>query len=586
MELKFQNLSGHGAMTYDVPEEDKIVGYQWRMLQDNPVPGLLPLSCIHRDNRVMLSWRITSLQPLSLLFERRCWTVPDMMHLIRQLYRIIFRMEDLLLDEERLLLDNRYLMVDPVTMELHLAYVPLAIKAGCNNPEENPIRQLLQQWVMGDCRLSGDESRGLAELVTLLNDPSFHWSRLESVCREVRLQECQPETGMMPMTNDSVLSMSISDQKTSKSKMHLPVPEGISVNAWSSTLKTVEANGKTETSQKMEAKSKMESDGKLESDRKLVADRNLETVGNMVANGKTESNRNAMPDRKKETLQGRNPYGSRMEMSIRLPWKEGLPPNRQESGAMVKTGIIRIIALQVLVSVIVAGAVFGGVLREKGPDSITAWVGMVLVITALEAFAFYRRPKDKSLDKVGISGPSASLRDYPVSKRQGKAPFSIPSDIKENILSEHSQFTKSAGDLADGQPIGPIEAENIGIAALKTMNHTQLLPEENGRHLQVRCQNGRTARIDLYKTPFLLGRFRDQVDGYLEHPSVGKIHAEIRETEKGLCLVDLNSRNGTHLNGTRIDPYLEMPLSIGDVIKLANEELVFAHDGGHDSASM
>lgn len=543
MELKFQNLSGHGAMTYDVPEEDIIVGYQWRMLQDNPVAGLLPLSCIHRDNRVMLSWRITSLQPLSLLFERRCWSVPDMMHLIRQLYRIIFRMEDLMLDEERLLLDNRYMMVDPVTMELHLAYVPLAIKDGCNNPGENPIRHLLQQWVMGDCRLSGNESRGLTELVTLLNNPTFHWSRLESVCSEVRLQESQPETEMMPVINDSTLSMNISDQKTAKAKVHLLAPEGFSANTGSSTLK-------------------------------------------IVTSGKKDTHRNAMPDRKNETMHEENPYGGRMEMSIRLPWKERLPPNRQESGVRVKTGIIRIIALQVLVSVIVAGAVYGGVLREKGADSITAWFGMILVITALEAFAFYRRPKGKSSDKVNVSGPSATLRDYPISKRKGKNPFSIPSDIKENTLSEHAQIPESAGDLADGQPIELKETANIGIAVLKTMSQTKLLPEVNGRHLQVRCQNGRTVRIDLYKTPFLLGRFRDQVDGYLEHPSVGKIHAEIRETEKGMCLVDLNSRNGTRLNGTRIDPYLEMPLSIGDVIRLANEELVFAHDGELDSVSI
>ena len=576
VELKFQTLSGQGALTLDVPEDSLLIAYQLRMQQENPVPGLLPLSCIHRDNQVMLSWRVTSLQPLSLLFERRCWTVPDMMHLIRQLYRILFRLEDLLLDEGRLLLDNRYMMIDPVSMELHLAYVPLD---GCSFGE-NPVRHLLQRWVMGDCRLADGESSGLMELVKMLNAPDFHWTRLETICSEWRLQE------NLPIPDEPI-------RKQGSTQMM----------GAAQTNKPVKVN---DVIQKREPFMKNDSSSK-----RISVLRNDQTLNNGL-------------DRKVESAMSGNPYGKRLDMSIWLPWKEGLQANLQSAGGGGKTGLIRKLALQVVVLLLLAIACSEGLLRVKGTDGISAWVGMALVVMALEAFAFMRKPKESPDGNDVAHRPSAGLKETSGSRcRQPAQDAAVNlSDVIETTCPSPSALAKTASAKIASAKIASAKTASAKIASAKTASaktasaktasaitasakiasvpamqdigpkaddviatddinkfgQTQLLPAGNGWHLQYLRPNGRAARMDLTGMPFLLGRFRDQVDGCLEHPAVGKIHAEIRETAEGLCIVDLNSRNGTRINGNRLDPYLAVPLSPGDVIRLANEELVFACD--------
>ncbi len=522
MEPCFQTLSGQGAMTLDIPGENKLLPYQWRMLQENPVAGLLQISSIHRDNRAMLSWRVTSLQPLSLLFERRCRTVPDMMHLVRQLYRILSRMEDLLLDSERLLLDNRYMMADPVSMDLQLAYVPLAeCDFGVNS-----VKRLLQQWIMGDCRLAGNESRGLPELVTLLNHPEFQWSHLGAVCNELPLNEI------------------------------LSVPEACRLE------KNPEC--KDEMQHKHEPVRKNDTVRKNDAVRK-----------NDIA-------------RKNDTAHTGNPYGNRLDVSVRLPWKEGLQFNRPPGGKYGKNGILRIIALQVPVLLILLFALSGGLKGSNGTGGTAAWAGFILVLTALEAFAFMRQPVGqedgkancKERDKANGGGRDKA-NGGEKDRANGKAMTSermypaCESETKRSTQADSSLSNRWIPDVTDAPQL-PASCSDAG--DFEALGQTQRLPVGNGRHLQYISKNGRQARMDLDKMPFLLGRYRDQVDGCLEHPAVGKIHAEIRETKDGLSLVDLNSKNGTSINGNSIFPYLAVPIVPGDVIRLANEEITYACD--------
>ena len=109
-------------------------------------------------------------------------------------------------------------------------------------------------------------------------------------------------------------------------------------------------------------------------------------------------------------------------------------------------------------------------------------------------------------------------------------------------------------------------------------DQTEGLPASCGRYLLHHRADGKTIRLEISKYPFLLGRMHGYVDGCLDHPAVGKIHAEIREGKGGLVLVDLNSRNGTRINGIPLDPYCESALNPGDMLGLAKEELTYSCD--------
>ena len=65
----------------------------------------------------------------------------------------------------------------------------------------------------------------------------------------------------------------------------------------------------------------------------------------------------------------------------------------------------------------------------------------------------------------------------------------------------------------------------------------------------------------------LIGKNRDKVDIYLEDLSVSGLHGRIVKTKENvICLEDLNSTNGTFLNGNRMQPYERRALEPGDEI--------------------
>jgi len=49
---------------------------------------------------------------------------------------------------------------------------------------------------------------------------------------------------------------------------------------------------------------------------------------------------------------------------------------------------------------------------------------------------------------------------------------------------------------------------------------------------------------------------------------VSRLHAAIKLVNKRIVVVDLSSSNGTYLNGVRLSPYIETPVSHGDLIFL------------------
>jgi len=84
-----------------------------------------------------------------------------------------------------------------------------------------------------------------------------------------------------------------------------------------------------------------------------------------------------------------------------------------------------------------------------------------------------------------------------------------------------------------------------------------------------------TETIFIKKFPFMLGRLEGQVDYCVKNPAVGKLHAEITKTDDGYFISDMNSRNGTMINGERVEPIKENLIKNGDRITLGNEEFLF-----------
>lgn len=78
------------------------------------------------------------------------------------------------------------------------------------------------------------------------------------------------------------------------------------------------------------------------------------------------------------------------------------------------------------------------------------------------------------------------------------------------------------------------------------------------------------------KESFLIGRAKQLVDYAIpEALSLGRVHAELITEEDGYYIVDINTKNGTFLNGERLKSQKKYPLCRGDAIQIANEKAVF-----------
>ncbi len=94
----------------------------------------------------------------------------------------------------------------------------------------------------------------------------------------------------------------------------------------------------------------------------------------------------------------------------------------------------------------------------------------------------------------------------------------------------------------------------------------------------VNTENEEKTVID--KLPFVIGSLSGHTDLAPKGRNVSRLHAEIRKTEKGLAIVDLNSTNGSKLNGETLIPGEVYGLCTNDRIGIADLEFIYK-DGVH-----
>lgn len=79
-------------------------------------------------------------------------------------------------------------------------------------------------------------------------------------------------------------------------------------------------------------------------------------------------------------------------------------------------------------------------------------------------------------------------------------------------------------------------------------------------------------RLRLDRPIFTLGRDPSS-DLVLPHPSVSRLHAQIRKVEGGYAIFDLKSTNGTFINGEQVE--MQRRLQAGDEIRIGSFRIVF-----------
>lgn len=88
-------------------------------------------------------------------------------------------------------------------------------------------------------------------------------------------------------------------------------------------------------------------------------------------------------------------------------------------------------------------------------------------------------------------------------------------------------------------------------------------------------RKGDPRRYEIARSPYRIGKMREGNDHQIQANTVSRKHAEILLERGHYYLVDLNSTNGTYLDGRRIGWNQKEELQNGAVIRFANEEFIF-----------
>ena len=127
---------------------------------------------------------------------------------------------------------------------------------------------------------------------------------------------------------------------------------------------------------------------------------------------------------------------------------------------------------------------------------------------------------------------------------------------------------------ADEEPAPEVPAGATMVYKPKQPETEAVPAEELGLEREVATLSWNGQRRELTKRRMVIGRSKD-CDVQVSDPNVSRRHAEVRQEGAAHWLVDLDSTNGTEVNGRRLK---RAKLRPGDTITVGSTELVFRRE--------
>ncbi len=187
-----------------------------------------------------------------------------------------------------------------------------------------------------------------------------------------------------------------------------------------------------------------------------------------------------------------------------------------------------------------------GVLRN-GKIDWTRLIGFLLVLAVLDYFVI------KQLTKaIGSSAVTTASEESKKSRA-----------LTDRKRSPKHQEDKEIKPTNRNKPNRP--AQN---------NDTQFVKADAIAFLSVN-RDGFAENIAITKSSFIIGKLKEQVDCLLDVKTISRLHAEISYIDDIYYIKDLNSKNGTYINGERIESNRQYQLNNGDLITFADQSMSF-----------
>ena len=193
---------------------------------------------------------------------------------------------------------------------------------------------------------------------------------------------------------------------------------------------------------------------------------------------------------------------------------------------------------------------------------------VVIVIIIIVIVATRKPSKEESYtdvvgggSKTAQTGASTANSGFANTGFDNSAPQPAPNYAPSGAVSGANE-TGVLG--AGGAATGILNSGSAPTGVLSSKPYGQLTRKKDGSTVKVAAN------------PFVIGKERLKVTYCIDNNiMVSRRHAQITSTGAGATLTDLNSKNGTFVNGLKCEPNAPMALKSGDIITLADEEFTF-----------
>ena len=510
-EISYFSDASHNYLVLECPAELKD-NYQYKMLAANQISGLLQCSGRTIDSREYLYYDITSRQSLADLYDGRPVRGKELLMILEDLLRVQNTLTEYLLDTAHLIPDPSFVYMDFREQECCFVYYPGSV-------QDSSWEKLFT--FLAD-RVEGRDKKAAAliyKLCMLAEKPGF---RLQ----DQMLEELSVEPASQKTTRGAVSNGSF--QPTADSNLFA---EDHGSGRGEYTANNVRIKDHLETYSRPDA----------------VYRSAPVSIGEPFFNMDHDVLQENMPE--KAGYKEGSSEGRKHRASIAV---------YAAAGVMIVSGLVLLLINRFMV------------LAEREMILTFALGGFLIAAGAVAAVLnLIRRRKHKRTEPVK-SGHNAAYQK-PELWEQESWQSGIPyADFPENaeFHTFHTFPERRSGmeySAASRMP-GP---ESFG--------ETCLLAPDSGQTAGLYGTGScRGEQISLTEMPCVIGKMREYVDQVLDDSSVSRMHARFALDRDGhMTIRDLNSTNGTWLNGERLGPNESRSLQRGDHVRLGRMEFVY-----------
>ena len=569
MKMTFVRGFGRSCLVLEGEEQPDFDAYENKMLTANHIRGLLPCRIEYVENKTRFCYDVTSLLSLALFCDHRPPGVREVRRLLISVMELLQRLDEYLLPEEGVLLDPAGVFVDG---------------EGCAQ--------------VCYCRAQKrDVRKDFLDLIEFLN------ARIDPLDRAAvllghRLQHAALSPAFDGYMLKEVLREELGDREGGQTAFEAA---GQGMPSFS------EAGGEVPVERQMQRGAVWEADAARE--RELSGQTVKPDLGGNFSGQAAKPNRagsiseqSAKPDR----------AGSLPGQAAKPHRSRGLSSQTARSLKVVLVGIPVMAALILGVCLLKKGVIDLWQLAGAGFAAAAIWYGVRLIrekrrsggqggkkyaATAYEEDAlpegrssFFRRSTEKELSSQEAANFHKEATHFRKEAAQSSKERPFYSEDATFFPSEAERFHEEAEEVLPAQMAGrsrvqpgvsgspaayaayTTEPPERGEAVTELLSmpgqpqQAALLPDqEDGREI-----------ISVPEGDIWIGQTGGTADVHLPSRAVSRLHARIRFTGGRYELTDLNSKNGTILNGSPLAGNTAVPLSDGDRIVFADLGYVFS----------